>query len=194
MYPTSKRQHLTTNEEMFYKNYGKFAAQTSSLNIFENTFKIHKGKMDYTTVQKTDYPKLNLRQVLKDRGPIVTKEMVEKRSKTIKRIPMDLTSQNMVDFTFDPSKFREASKKNETNDLFKSKLNDGMNPPEADYVPLTHNFDTNYNLSFRDKTNESREENRRALSSDITQQPIFGDSHLKHNRNIVSLFRFFNLI
>jgi len=188
MYPTNKRHHLTTNEEMFYKNYGKFAAQTSAMNIFENTFSIHKGKMDYTTVQKTDYPKLNVRQVLKDRGPIVTKEMVEKRGQRIlKRIPMDLTSQNMVDFAYDQNKFREASKKNETNDLFKSKLNDGMNPPEADYVPTTHNYDTSANLSFREKINEPKEENRRSQSIDITQQPIFGDSHLKHNRNIVSL-------
>ena len=187
MYPTNKRQHLTTNEEMFFKNYGKFAAQSSAFNIFENTFKIHKGKMDLRTVQKMDYPRINVRQVLKDRGPIVTKEMVEKRGQRIlNKLPMDLNSSNRIDFAFDPVTFREASKKNETNDLFKSKLNDGMNPPEADYVPLSHNFDTNYSLSFRDKTNEAIEENKRTNSSEITQN--FGQSHLSHNRNIVSEF------
>ena len=187
MYPTNKRQHLTTNEEMFYKNYGKFAAQSSAFNIFENTFKIHKGKMDLRTVQKVDYPKLNVRQVLKDRGPIVTKEMVEKRGqRMLSKIPMDLNTQNMVDFTFDPDKFREAAKKHETNDLFKSKLKDGMNPPEADYVPLTHGFESSYNLSYRDKSHESIEENRRAKSTENPSN-LFGESHLTHNKNIVSL-------
>ena len=143
----NKRHYLTTNEEMYYKNYGKFTAEASGFNIFENTFNIHKGKMDLRTVQKIDYPKLNVRQVLMDRGPIVTKEMVEKRGQRIlNKLPMDLTSSNRADYAFDVDTFREASKKNETIDLFKSKLNDGMNPPEADYVPLTHNFETNYAL------------------------------------------------
>lgn len=184
MYPNNKRHYLTTNEEMYYKNYGKFTAEASGFNIFENTFNIHNGKMDLRTVQKLDYPKLNVRQVLMDRGPIVTKEMVEKRGQRIlNKLPMDLTSSNRADYAFDIDTFREASKKNETIDLFKSKLNDGMNPPEADYVPLTHNFETNYVLSFRDKTNESVEENKRSSSTELAAKK-FGDSHLSHNRNI----------
>ena len=55
MYPNEKRKFLTTNEELFFKNYGKHKAHSTAMNIFENTFKISQGKMNLDTV----YTKVN---------------------------------------------------------------------------------------------------------------------------------------
>ncbi len=180
IYPNEKRRHLTTNEELMKKNYKINPTQTTAVNLFENQFKINHGKMNLNTVYTNDYRKLNLKEFLKERGPIVTKSAVEiKGMKEYVKLPMETITQSMDDFKYDPSAFRSSV--NSTNnsqvvDLFKSRLN-------ANLKPLPTSYKTNYSVSHDDKTKESILENE---TNSIKCN--FGESHLTHNRNIVKSF------
>ena len=57
MYPNESRSHMTTNKELFFKNFGKnFKAQSTAMNIFENQFKINQNRsMDLNTVYHNDF-------------------------------------------------------------------------------------------------------------------------------------------
>lgn len=183
LYPSQKRDLLTTNEALFYKNYGKHRADASSLNIFENTFKISQGKMNLDTVYTKDFHKINIKEFMKQRGPTMTKEIAESKNKSIiSRIPMDVTTQNMIDFGYDPEEFKKIAKKNKEpypTDAFKSRLKTGLKPEDSDsYV-----YDSNYSISFSDKSDRASQENNTLMSK--TYQPSFADSNLTHNKNIV---------
>ena len=191
MYPNDKRKFLTTNEELFYKNYGKFKANSTAMNIFENTFKISQGKMNLDTVYNNDYHKLDIKKLLRERGPIVTKEMVERKGqKIVNKIPMDTTTMSMVDYKYDPETFHSVTKvvkQPYSYDLFRSKLNRAdLNPLDSEtphiVVDDDNNFESNYQISFRDKTSQSAIENSR---SKPVQSIVFGESHLTHAKNIV---------
>jgi hypothetical protein len=187
MYPNEKRQYLTTNEELYYKNYGKHKAKSSSLNIFENQFRINQGRnMDLSTVYTKDFHKLNAKPV-----PHVTKESYERKtSKVIQKIPMDTVTSSMIDYKYDPVSFRSTRSQQQNhlqpvNDLFKSKLAKGLKP--LDEMEMA--YETQYNLSYRDKTYESNVENSKQTSpTHSMNHNIVSDQHnLTHNRNIVSL-------
>lgn len=186
LYPSHKRDLLTTNEALYYKNYGKHRAEASSLNIFENTFKISQGRMNLDTVYTKDFHKINFKEFMKQRGPTMTKEIVESRNKSIiSRIPMDVKTQNMVDYSYDPETFKTIAKKNKepySIDAFKSRLKTGLKPEDSDDFM----FDSNYTISFGDKSDRASEENR--TTSSTTYHPSFSDSNLTHNKNIVDLF------
>lgn len=155
------------------------------MNIFENTFKISQGKMDLDTVYHNDYPKLNM----KDRGPIMTQEMVENKNKrVVSKIPMDARTQTMVDYSYDPETFRLVSKNNKepyANNLFQSKLNKGLKPQDNSQTNIIVP-DSSFDMNFRNSLSRSLDENHRSKSTIIL--PNFGESHLTHNKNIVNFF------
>ncbi|CAF0747227.1 unnamed protein product, partial [Brachionus calyciflorus] len=181
LYPNQKRDLMTTNESLFYKNYGKHKAESTGLNIFENTFKISQGRMNLNTVYTNDFHKVNIKEFLKERGPTMTKELVESRNKSvISRIPMDTKTQNMVDFSYDPESFQNIAKKNKEPypvDIFRSRLKTGLKPADSEFI-----YDTNYSISFAEKNELSNEENKRSDSN--VYQPSFSESNMTHNRNI----------
>lgn len=156
------------------------------MNIFENTFKISQGRMNLDTVYTKDYHKINIKEFLKQRGPIVTKEIVESKNKSlVGRIPMDVKTQNMIDFSYDAEAFQNTIKKSKEPypvDIFRSRLKTGLKPPENEFDVST--FDSNYSISFSDKSEKSAEENKRPRSN--VYHPNFSESNMTHNRNIVS--------
>ena len=136
---------------------------------------------------------------MRERGPIVTKEMVERKGqKVVNKIPMDTTTMSMVDYKYDPETFRSAAKvvkQPYSYDLFRSKLNRAdLNPLDGDAAIIItdndNNLESNYQISFRDKTSQSAIENSRTKPA---QSIVFGESHLTHAKNIVILFSIFEL-
>lgn len=179
IYPNEKRRFQTTNDEMFYKNYGLFGAKSSAINVFENTFKINQGKMNLNTVYANDYKEANMKEILSDRGPLMTREMVERKNMkhSTGRIPMLTRTSKMDDFKYDPDTFRSVAKSNRDSsshsmDLFKSKLNKNLNPFADDFAPAesSTNTDGQSEHSYRANTEPH---------------------NLTHNKNIV-IFTFFH--
>ena len=144
MYPSDKRRMLTTNTELFFKNYGIYRAPTSAINIFENQFKVNQGrKMDLNTIYHHDYKRINLKlarentEIIRpDRRHLAKeKSSVELRA----RIPMHTTTQSMADYKFDPDSYMNTA--SQYQDMFKSNLNKGLKPLED----VT--YDRNYKVS-----------------------------------------------
>ena len=180
MYPNDKRAFLTTNEELYLKNYGKFKSHSTAVNLFENTYKINRNsKMNLDTVYDKDYIKIDVEHFLKERGPIVTQQDVEMKGKTIlsKKIPMLIETQSMIDYKFDPEMMKETIKTARDSfgsDLFKSKLTNTLKPTD----------DLNYYDTRKMTPSESS-----------NYQPTLGLSHYSHHKNIVILNIFiFDLI
>ena len=146
--------------------------------------------MNLDTVYTKDFHKINVKEFMKQRGPTMTKEFMESKNKSIiARIPMDVTTQNMLDFSYDPEAFKKIAKKNKepySIDAFKSRLKTGLKPEDSD----NYLYDSNYSISFSDKTDRANQEN---ICTPRNYQPSFADSNLTHNRNIVIFkLKFFN--
>ena len=118
---------VTTNDEFFLKNYGNHKAETNAINLFEKSFKINQGKMDFKTIYRQDYPKFHKDFIVSEQNGRVTRYIVERRNQRIvkEKIPMQTKTQNMIDFSYDKKEFEKAfgiSRSKFYPDFFKSSL------------------------------------------------------------------------
>lgn len=181
---------MTTNDELLFKNdYKNYQSRPNAVNVFENTFKLNQGKMTLDTVYNKEFDKRKLKNVKRD--PLVTKADMELRQqKVVSKIPMSMETQTMADFKFNPSAYRSPSQLSATHqDLFKSKLNKNLYPPEFDLdecddnalqtvsimnfqhqpqqQPQQNMYETNYACSFQDKSQASALINGSTTGSDM---------------------------
>lgn len=120
---------VTTNDELFLKNYGNHKAETNAINLFEKTFKINQGKMDFKTIYRQDFPKFHKDIIASEQNGRVTKYLVERRNQKIikEKIPMQTKTQHMIDFSYDKKEFQKAYGINKGRfypDFFKSSLDE----------------------------------------------------------------------
>jgi hypothetical protein len=155
---------------MYYKNYGRYNAKPSAINIFDNTFKISQGKMNLKTIYSSDFKDLDVKTIVSQRGPLVTREMNEHRNarKEPARMPMSTRTSKMDDFQFNADSFSSSSRsiKDASQlhlDLFKSSLSNNLKPTE----------DANFELSP-------------PPSGSIESMHKYNEPNLTHNKNIVS--------
>ena len=170
---------MTTNDELLFKNdYKNYQSRPNAVNVFENTFKLNQGKMLLDTVYNKEFDKRKLKNV--KREPLVTKADMELRQQKVvsSKIPMSMETQTMADYKqFNPNAYRSPSTLSTTHqDLFKSKLNKNLYPPEFDIdecddnalqtvsimnfqqqqqPPHQNMYETNYACSFQDKSQAS---------------------------------------
>lgn len=116
------RRMVTTNEELFHKNYGNLRAETTAINLFARTFKINQdNRMDMRTIYRQDFPKFD-----QDTNEKVTRQLYEKKNQKLikQKVPMQTQSQSMVDFVYDKKEFQKALSMNKKfyADLFRPSL------------------------------------------------------------------------
>jgi hypothetical protein len=130
IYPSNEHIFDTTNEKMFKKNYGDFKARPIRKNEFYNSFRINSkhDKMSSDSTYKNHYqplPNFNNNQ-------IITRKQIEKQiAERAKHVPMFTESQSMVDYQYDPEKFRSVwipKKVPGAKNLFLSRLDPHLHP------------------------------------------------------------------
>lgn len=140
---------------MYLKNYGQFMAQSSAINLFDQTFKLNQGRMSLNTVYNNDY-----KELVSDRSQApVSREQAESRHRQMllaQKYPMQSQTQHKSDYKlYDADSFKSASLMSFAHpDLFKSKLNKNLNPREEDENEFNGraNFADASLLSFANET------------------------------------------
>lgn len=114
---------------MFKKNYGDFKAKPVRRSEFYGSFRINekKDKMNSDSTYKNDYQtKSNFN------NQIITRKLIEKQmAERAKHIPMFTETQSMVDYQYDPEKFRSVwipKKVPGAKNLFLSRLDPHLHP------------------------------------------------------------------
>ena len=179
------RRLMTTNEELFRKNYGNFKAETTAINLFAKTFRINQGsKLDMRTIYREDYPKFETNSA--DR--FARQRHENKNQKLLKqKIPMQTQTQSMIDFGYDRKEFQKALDLNKKYypDLFRQSF------PEDYYQRLRMRKYGRLSDISEEKENDLEEELR------SKSQFNFGlDTHNKNNNkikvNYIWSFKFFS--
>jgi hypothetical protein len=107
-------------------------AQPSGLNLREPTHTFYDGKMNTDTSYRNFFDKTDFKDMFKDRGPLITREMMEARGKrTTGHILFDHKTQTMMHFKHDPEMFKSvvlANRENNKKGMFASKLQHNLKP------------------------------------------------------------------
>jgi hypothetical protein len=106
--------------------------QPNGLNLLEPTHTFYDGKMNHDTSYRDFFEKIDFKSALKDRSPLITREMMERKGKRMSgHIVFDHKTQTMMHFKHDPDMFKSvvlANRENNKKDLFASKLQNNMKP------------------------------------------------------------------